>query len=104
MNAATHEVTYGNVYNQLLEYIVSADLLFYVLMVVALIVLRRKRPDAERPYRTWGYPIVPVVSILLAGLLVIDLAFLAPETSGIGVLIVLTGVPVYFFWRKVATA
>src|SRR2546427_1968900 len=51
INAATHEVTYGNVYNQLLEYIVSADLLFYVLMIAAVIVLRRKRPDAERPYR-----------------------------------------------------
>src|SRR2546425_5895278 len=53
---ARHEVTYGNVYNQLLEYIVSADLLFYVLMIAALMVLRHKRPTAERPYRTWGYP------------------------------------------------
>jgi len=104
INAATHEVTYGNVYNQLLEYIVSADLVFYLLMIGALIVLRRKRPDAERPYRTWGYPLVPIVSILLAGLLVIDLAFLAPATSGIGILIVLSGVPVYFFWRKLAAA
>jgi len=102
INAATHEVNFGNVYNQLLEYIVSADLLFYVLMIAALMVLRRKRPDAERPYRTWGYPLVPIISILLAGLLVVDLAFLAPATSGIGMLIVLTGVPVYFFWRKVA--
>jgi len=104
INAVTQEVAYGNVYNQLLEYIVSADLLFYVLMVVAVMILRRKRPNKERPYRTWGYPIVPIISILIAGLLVIDLAFLAPTTSGIGVLIVLTGVPVYFFWRKVAAA
>src|SRR5207247_8977818 len=102
VSAATHQMSYGNVYNQLLEYIVSADLLFYLLMVVALIVLRHRRPDAERPYRTWGYPLVPIVSILLAGLLVVDLAFLAPATSGIGMLILLTGVPVYFFWRKVA--
>jgi APA family basic amino acid/polyamine antiporter len=102
--AATHEATYGNVYNQLLEYIVSADLLFYVLMIAALMILRHQRPDAERPYRTWGYPIVPLISILLAGLLIIDLAFLAPETSGIGILIVLTGVPAYFLWRKLAAA
>jgi len=101
-NAATHEVTYGNVYNQLLEYIISADLLFYLLMVVALIILRRKAPAAERPYRTWGYPIVPTISILLAGLLILDLAWLAPTTSGIGILIVLTGVPAYFLWRKAA--
>ncbi len=104
INAATHEVTYGNVYNQLLEYIVSADLLFYVLMIAALMVLRHKRPTAERPYRTWGYPFVPIISILLAGLLMVDLAFLAPATSGIGMLLVLTGVPVYFFWRKAAVA
>jgi APA family basic amino acid/polyamine antiporter len=101
-NATTHEVTYGNVYNQLLEYIISADLLFYLLMVVALIILRRQRPDAERPYRTWGYPFVPILSILLAALLIVDLAFLAPATSGIGIAIVMTGVPAYFFWRKLA--
>ena len=101
-NAATHEVTYGNVYTQLLEYIVSADLLFYLLMVTALVILRRKAPAANRPYRTWGYPIVPMMSILLAGLLIIDLAWLAPTTSGIGILIVLTGVPVYFLWRRAA--
>jgi len=104
INAATHEVTYGNVYNQLLEYIISADLLFYVLMVAAVMLLRRKRPDAERPYRTWGHPIVPVISILLAGLLTVDLACLAPTTSGIGMLIVLSGVPAYFFWHKLARA
>src|SRR5436189_1909952 len=103
-NAATHEVTYGNVYNQLLEYIISADLLFYLLMVVALIILRRKAPAAERPYRTWGYPFVPIISILLAGSLIVDLAWLAPATSGIGILIVLTGVQSYFLWRKPAAA
>jgi APA family basic amino acid/polyamine antiporter len=98
-NPATHQVAYGNVYNQLLEYIVSADLVFYLLMVVAVIILRRKKPNAERPYRTWGYPIVPIISIVLSALLTIDLAWLAPATSGIGILIVLTGVPAYFLWR-----
>ena len=101
---STHQVVYGNVYNQLLEYIVSADLLFYMLMVVAVMILRRTKPDAGRPYRTWGYPFVPITSVLLAGLLIVDLGFLAPATSGIGILIVLTGVPVYFFWRKRAAA
>jgi APA family basic amino acid/polyamine antiporter len=73
-----------------------------MLMVVAVMILRRTKPDANRPYRTWGYPIVPIISVLLAGLLVVDLGFLAPSTSGIGILIVLTGVPAYFFWRKFA--
>ena len=99
-DAVTQKVTYGNVYTQLLEYIVSADLLFYLLMIAALIILRRKAPAAERPYRTWGYPVVPIISILLAGLLIVDLAWLAPATSGIGILIVLTGAPVYLLWRK----
>jgi APA family basic amino acid/polyamine antiporter len=99
---STHQVVHGNVYNQLLEYIVSADLLFYILMVVALMILRRTKPDADRPYRTWGYPFVPIISVLLAGLLIIDLGYLAPMTSGIGILIVLTGVPAYFFWRRFA--
>ena len=103
-NGATHQIVYGNVYTQLLEYIVSADLIFYLLMILALIVLRRKAPAADRPYRTWGYPIVPIVSMSVAALLIVDLAFLAPTTSGIGIVIVLTGVPVYFFWRKAATA
>jgi APA family basic amino acid/polyamine antiporter len=101
---ATGAVTYGNVYTQLLEYIVSADLVFYVLLVVAVIVLRKKRPEAERPYRMWGYPLVPIISVLLAAFLIVDLAYLAPTTSGIGYLLVCTGIPAYFIWRRGFTA
>jgi APA family basic amino acid/polyamine antiporter len=97
-------VTYGNVYTQLLEYIISADLVFYALMVGAVIVMRRKLPAAERPYRTLGYPVVPLIYIGLALLLVIDLAILKWRTSGIGYLLVLTGIPVYFIWRRGAAA
>lgn len=98
----TGAVSYGNVYTQLLEYIVSADLIFYALMVGAVIVMRRKAPGIERPYRTIGYPVVPLIYITLAVLLVIDLAYLAPWTSGIGYLLVLTGIPIYLFWRRAA--
>ena len=101
-NPATNKLVYGNIYTQLLEYIVSADLIFYLLMVFAVILLRRKAPDAERPYRMRGYPVVPIVAMLVSALLTVDLVFLAPATSGIGMLIVLTGVPVYFFWRRSA--
>jgi APA family basic amino acid/polyamine antiporter len=97
---ATGTMTHGNVYTQLLEYIVSADLTFYILMVGAVIVLRRKAAALPRPYRTWGYPLVPLIYILIAGLLIIDLVYLAPSTSGIGFLLVLSGVPVYLSWRK----
>ncbi len=92
--------TYGNVYTQLLEYIVSADLIFYFLLVLAVIRLRKKWPDAERPYRTRGYPVAPIVSMALSLLLTIDLAFLAPTTAGIGIAIVLSGIPIYLAWRK----
>jgi APA family basic amino acid/polyamine antiporter len=93
-------VSYGNVYTQLLEYIVSADLVFYVLLVIAVVVLRKKQPNAARPYRTWGYPAVPIISVVLAAFLIVDLAYLAPTTSGIGYLLVLTGIPIYFIWRR----
>ncbi len=99
-NPQTGAVTYGNVYTQLLEYIISADLIFYALMVGAVIIMRRKSPQIERPYRTFGYPFVPLIYIALAVLIVLDLAWLAPSTSGIGYLLVLTGIPVYFFWRR----
>ncbi|MBA3439654.1 MAG: amino acid permease [Pyrinomonadaceae bacterium] len=92
--------TFGNVYTQLLEYIISADLVFYALMVGAVIILRRKAPLTPRPYRTFGYPVVPAIYLLLALLLVVDLGYLAPTTSGLGYLLVLTGIPVYLLWRR----
>jgi APA family basic amino acid/polyamine antiporter len=91
---------YGNVYIQLLEYIVSAVLVLYMLWVGAVFVMRRKAPEIERPYRTFGYPIVPIIYLVIAGVLIVDLAILAPSTSGIGYLLVLTGVPIYYVWRK----
>jgi APA family basic amino acid/polyamine antiporter len=99
---AAGAVVYGNVYTQLLEYLVPADLVLYALMVAAVIVLRRKVPLLERPYRTWGYPVVPAVYIGLALFLIMDLLYLAPATSGVGYAIVLAGFPVYFLWRRVA--
>ena len=95
--------TYGNVYTQLLEYIVSADLVLYMLRVGAVIVMRRTAPEIERPYRTFGYPLVPIIYLVIAGLFIVDLAILAPSTSGIGYLLVATGVPVYYLWSHKKT-
>ncbi len=97
---ATGSVHYGNVYTQLLEYIVAADLVFYVLLVTAVMVLRRKNPEIPRPYRAWGYPLAPIVSITLATLLIVDLAILAPATCGIGFAIVLSGFPAFLLWNR----
>jgi APA family basic amino acid/polyamine antiporter len=91
---------FGNVYTQLLEYIVSVELVFGALSVLAVIVLRYRRPDMDRPYRSWGYPVVPVVFVILSLLLIVDLAVLAGATSGIGYLIALTGIPVYSIWKR----
>ncbi|HZI20446.1 MAG TPA: amino acid permease [Pyrinomonadaceae bacterium] len=99
-DAKTGAPAYGNVYTQLLEYIVSVDLVFAALSVLAVFVLRRRAPAAERPYRTWGYPLVPAVFLTLSTLLIINLVFIAPDTSGLGYLLALTGVPVYLAWRR----
>lgn len=91
---------YGNVYNQLLEYIVPADLAFYALMVAAVIVLRKKMPNAERPYRTPLYPLPAIIYLTLSILLIVVLVALTPGTCGIGALIVLAGLPVYIIWSR----
>ena len=97
---AENTPAFGNVYTQLLEYIISVELVFSGLAILAVIVLRFRQPNTERPYRTWGYPIVPIIFLVLSILLIINLALLAPATSGIGYLIALTGIPVYFIWRN----
>lgn len=91
---------YGNLYSELLEYIIPVDLSFCLLMVAAVILMRRKAAFLNRPYRTFGYPWTPAVYIVLAGLLVVDFLYLKPLTSGVGFLIVLTGLPVYFLWDR----
>ena len=100
----TGAIGYGNVYTQLLEYLIPADLIFYALMVGAVIIMRRKAPELPRPYRTWGYPLVPLIYIAMAVAVILDLAYLAPFTAGIGSLLVLTGIPAYLIWRKSAVA
>ena len=94
---------FGNVYGDLLEYIIPVDVLFYTLMVAAVIVLRIRAPELDRPYRTVGYPVPVLVYSILAALLVLDFVYLKTRTSGIGLLILLAGVPVYRIWSRLAT-
>ncbi len=94
-------VKYGNLYSTLLDYVVFAVLIFYILTIIGLFILRRKRPDADRPYKAFGYPVVPVIYILAAGLISLVLLFYKPKTSLPGLLIVLTGVPIYFIWKRI---
>lgn len=97
---ADGQVSLGNVYTQLLEYIVSVDLVSAALSVLAVIVLRRRRPEIERPYRTFGYPVPPILFLSLSIFVTLTLVYLAPQTAGIGYLLALTGIPVYFLWRR----
>ena len=99
-DAAGNVTGYGNLYGNLLDYVISAALIFYILTIVGLFVLRRKRPDAERPYKAFGYPVVPALYILGATVILIVLFLYQTATTWPGLIIVLTGVPVYFFWRK----
>ncbi|HXG58081.1 MAG TPA: amino acid permease [Thermoanaerobaculia bacterium] len=91
---------YGNLYSNLLNYVVAAVLLFYILTIAGVFVLRRKRPDAERPYRALGYPIVPAAYIAAASVILVVLLLYLTSTTWPGLLIVLTGIPVYFLWRR----
>ena len=95
---------YGNLYNELLEFIIPVDVTFYALMVGAVIALRRKAPGLDRPYRAIGYPLPILVYIGLAVFLVLDFIYLKPWTSGKGYLIVLAGIPVYLVWSRVAAS
>jgi APA family basic amino acid/polyamine antiporter len=104
LDPTTHEATYGNLYGQLLDWVIFAVLLFYVLTILGLFVLRRTRPDAERPYRAFGYPLVPGLYIVAASAIALVLLFYRTKTSLPGLGIVLTGVPVYLLWRRSARA
>jgi APA family basic amino acid/polyamine antiporter len=96
-NPATN--TYGNLYSNLLDYVVSAALIFYILTIAGLFRLRRIRPDTPRPYRAWGYPVVPALYIIAAIVILAVLFLYRPATTIPGVVIVLIGVPVYFAFR-----
>jgi APA family basic amino acid/polyamine antiporter len=91
-------VTYGNLYSDLLDYVVFAALLFYVLTIIGIFVLRAKRPNAERPYRAFGYPFVPALYVLTSATIMGVLLLYQTQTSGAGLVIVLVGLPVYFAW------
>jgi len=94
------QATYGNLYNNLLTYVVSAALVFYILTIAGIFVLRKKRPDWERPYKAIGYPVVPLVYVAGAGVILVVLFCYQPATTWPGLGIVASGVPVYLLWRR----
>jgi basic amino acid/polyamine antiporter, APA family len=99
-DAAGKVTGYGNLYGNLLDYVISAALIFYILTIIGLFVLRRKRPDVERPYKAFGYPLVPALYIIGASVILIVLFIYQTATTWPGLVIVLSGVPIYFLWRN----
>lgn len=87
-------------YNQLLDYIIFAVLVFYILTIFGLFVLRRTRPNAERPYRALGYPLLPAIYIVMALYIDVVLLLYKPQYTWPGLIIVLLGIPVYYAWAR----
>ena len=98
----TSLLTLSGSYGNLLDYVVIAVLIFYILTVAGVFILRKKQPDAERPYKVWGYPIVPALYMLMATFICINLVVFKPEYTLPGIGIVVLGIPVYYLinWRK----
>jgi APA family basic amino acid/polyamine antiporter len=87
-------------YNDLLDYVIFTVLVFFALTIFAVFVLRVKKPDIPRPYKTLGYPVIPAVYILMTSFLMIVLLIYKPDYTFPGLIIVLLGIPVYFLWKK----
>jgi APA family basic amino acid/polyamine antiporter len=87
-------------YGQLLDYITFAILVFYILTIAGLFVLRRTRPDAERPYRAVGYPVLPAIYIVIALFIDVILLRYKPQYTWPGLIVVLIGIPVYYAWSR----
>src|SRR2546425_2020181 len=98
-NSAGDLVGYGNLYGNLLDYVISAALIFYILTILGIFLLRRKQPDTERPYKAFGYPVVPALYIIGATIILVVLFMYQTATTWPGLIIVLTGVPIYFVWK-----
>jgi len=91
--------SYGNLYSNLLDYVISAALIFYILTIAGIYALRRKQPGAERPYKAFGYPVVPAFYIIGAAVILVVLFIYKTATTWPGLLIILSGAPAYLIWR-----
>ena len=96
----TSSQAYGNLYGDLLTYVISAALIFYILTIAGLFRLRATMPDIERPYRAFGYPIVPALYIVGAAAVLLVLFTYQTATTWPGLVIILAGVPFYLFWTR----
>src|SRR5437762_6961502 len=94
------EPSWKDSYNRLFTYVVLAEFVFYAMSCGAVLRLRRTAPDLPRPYKTWGYPVTPVVFILFSLWLVFNTAREQPADAAMSAVLILAGLPLYFFWRR----
>jgi len=87
-------------YRQLFTYVIFASWILYGMTAAAVIVLRIKRPDLNRPYRTLGYPVVPILFVLVAGVFIISTLWDSPRESIMGIVLILLGLPFYAYWSR----
>ena len=87
-------------YSNLLDYVIFAVLIFFTLTILAIFVLRRKRPEMERTYKAFGYPVIPAIYVLATITIMVILLIYKPRYTFPGLIIVLLGIPVYYIWRK----
>jgi basic amino acid/polyamine antiporter, APA family len=87
-------------YEELYTMVIFPSWILYAMTAASVIVLRRKRPAAERPYRVPGYPVVPLLFVLVAGLLLYSTLLSSPRESGIGLAVIVAGLPFYFVWKR----
>jgi len=84
-------------FDTLTDYVIFGSWIFYALIGSSVFMFRRKYPDALRPYRVWGYPVVPIVYLLVAGWLLINTLMTAPTQSFIGIGLIILGLPIYYY-------
>ena len=90
-------------FDQLTDMLIFAAFFFYGATAFGVFILRKREPNAERPYRVWGYPLVPALFVLFCATLIVVTCFTHPREAGFGVVLMLTGVPFYFWWNRGAT-
>jgi APA family basic amino acid/polyamine antiporter len=105
-NSMIYQCIWGSVlclsgsYNELLDYCTFGSLLFYMVTIAGIFVLRKKEPDTPRPYKAFGYPVIPALYILLAGFICVNLLIIKPDSAGKGMLIILLGIPVFYLFNR----
>jgi APA family basic amino acid/polyamine antiporter len=87
-------------FDQITDMLIFAAFFFYGATAFGVFILRKREPNAERPYKVWGYPVVPALFVLFCAALIVITCFTHPREAGLGVVLMLTGVPFYWYWRK----